>query len=282
MLKDLISLFLTLINPTKSRKKVDTSNNPTDKTKGDEANFDSAISGLLKTMNKFSICLNSRSIENISYFNLNKVCFILINTYENENEDLGIGPLNDGIHIALQYHRLHYKVYYLYNPKSSQFIEYLEFFLKNTSKALTVFYSGNDLPNNDVHEIIFKNEKLQSCIVKKAISQNYNGKAKVMFITNSFNGGTVFDIQSIKHSNNQQSSNIISFWVKKEMNDLKQNEHKKSHGIFIYYFCKIISDSPKISPKELADKINPSICGFNEYLKYDISNPNLIEAPLLQ
>lgn len=279
MLKDLISLFLTLINPTKSRKKVDTSNNPTDKTKGDEANFDSAISGLLKTMNKFSICLNSRSIENISYFNLNKVCFILINTYENENEDLGIGPLNDGIHIALQYHRLHYKVYYLYNPKSSQFIEYLEFFLKNTSKALTVFYSGNDLPNNDVHEIIFKNEKLQSCIVKKAISQNYNGKAKVMFITNSFNGGTVFDIHSFDDVNNNLYD-IISFWVKKEKNNHMLVESKKSHGIFIYYLCKILNDSPNISPKDLAVKINPSIEKFNECIKYDVTNSNLIDAPL--
>lgn len=41
------------------------------------------------------------------------------------------------------------------------------------------------------HEIKLKNKKLQSCVVKKAISPNNNGKAKVMFITNSFIGGTV-------------------------------------------------------------------------------------------
>lgn len=272
---------MTLIKSTDSMQNRNTinskNNNAVGKTKSNEPQFSSAISGLLRTLNKFTICLNSRTIENIMYYNLSRVCFILINSYENENHDLGIGPLNDGIHIGLYYHRLHYKVFYLYNPHSDQFINYLEFFLKNTTKALTVFYSGYDSANSRIHEINFKNGQLSSNVVEKSISENYNGKSKVILITNSFNGGSVFDIHSINHFNNNKSSDIISFWVKKE-----KNETKKSHGIFIYYFCKIINDSPNISPKDLAEKINPSINSFNEYLKYEVSNQDLIETPLLK
>ena len=257
-------------------------NNVIEEKKLNTTKFDLTISNLLRTMNKFTICLNSKTIQNISFYNHTKVCFILINTYENENEDLGMGPLNDSIHIALYYHKLHYKVFYLYNPQSNQFINFLDYFLKNTKKALTVFYSGYGSNNSSIHEIKFPNGHLSSDVIQKSLSQNCNGKAKVTLLTNTFNGGPVFDIHSINLLNDQQSSDIISFWVKKEKNNLKLNESKRSHGIFIYYFFKIISDFPNITPKELVEKVNPSIESFNEFLKYDVTNTDLIEAPLLQ
>lgn len=277
MLKDLISLLMNFINPASSTQK----SHQIISKKNNTKQFDSTISGLLKTLNEFAVCLNSKTIEKMPLYNLNKVCFILINSYENENENFGIGPLNDGIHICLHYHRLRYKVFYLYNPQSTQFINYLEYFLKNTIKNLTVFYSGNDIPKSNIHEIKFPNGQLPSNIVKKSISQYCHGKAKVIFITNSFNGGSVFDINSIKISNAQQTSDIVSFWVKKDQSNHKSHEVKKSHGIFIYYLCKIINDSTNISPKEIAGKINPSIESFNEYLKFDVTNTDLIEAPLI-
>lgn len=240
----------------------------------------SSTSNLLRTFNKFTIGLNSREIHNISFYNHDKVCFILINTYENENQDLGIGPLNDGFHIGLYHHRLDYKVYYLYNPPSEKFINFFEFFLQNTTKALTVFFAGHDSANSSIHEIEFTNGKLSSNIIKKAISEKCNGKAKVLLISDSYNGGSVFDLHSISYNNNQHSNDIISFWVKKNINDTESKEMKKSHGIFIYYFCKIIGDSPKISPNELVTKINPSISNFNECFKYDATNQKLADEPL--
>lgn len=270
--------------------------------------FESTISSLLRTMNKFTICLNSRSIENISYLNLSKVCFILINTYENEDKKFGIGPLNDGIHVALHYKRLKYKVFYLYNSKSEKFLYYLDFFLQNATKSLTVFYSGLDSfdeikfskssiddvqmkknPNDDdklknkvnyndnlkddsIHDIKFTNgEILKSNIIKKSISKNCNEKVKITFITNSLNGGSVFDIDC------ENEVDIVSLWVQKK-ND--SNDCKKSHGTFIYYLFKIINDSPNISPKNLVEKINPLIEKFNEHFKFDVTNADLVDSPL--
>ena len=241
--------------------------------------FNSAISGLLKTLNEFAISLNDKAIKNMPLSELDKVCFILINTYENENENFGIGPLNDAIHICLHYRRLHYRVFYLYNPRSSQFISFLEYFLKNTINNLTVFYSGYDSSNKNIHDIKFPNGHLPSKDIKKSIMQNCNGKAKITFITNSFNGGSVFDITSINNSNNQQTKNdIISFWVEK---DQSNHNSKKSHGTFIYYLCKFINGSNNFSPKDLVDKINPSLSRFSEVFQCEISNEELADSQIL-
>lgn len=241
---------------------------------------DAAILGLLKTMSRFGICLNNKTSSNALSNKFDKVCFMLINSYEKKNSDLGIGPINNGIHVGLYHHRLDYKVFYLYNPQSDDYIKFLNYFLQNTTESLTIFYSGLDSASCGIHEIEFVNGKLSSNIIKNVISQNCNGKAQIIFITDSYNGGSVYDIHSINHINNKQPTNAISFHVKKDGKSLDRNEKKRSHGIFIYYFFKIIGDNPNITPKDLVDNINPSILPFNEVLKYETTNTTISDSPL--
>lgn len=260
--------------------KCDQKNNNISDKKSVQLPIDAAILGLLKTMARFGICLNNKPSTKILHDSLDNVCFVLINTYEKKNQDLGIGPLNDSIQIGLYHHRLGYKVYYLFNPKSDEFTNYLSFFLQNTVKSLTVFYSGLDSSMCQIHDIEFKNGQLSSNVIKNIITQKCNGKAKIIFITDSYNGGSVFDINSIIHSNDRQTTNIISFSVKKETNSSDSKEKKRSHGIFVYYFCKLIGDNPNITPKDLVESINPSILPFNEVLKYEVSNQSLADSPI--
>lgn len=72
-----------------------------------------------------------------------RVCFILCNTYNKPEYQLGVGPINDSITVAANHKRMGYTVYFLHNPTSSVFLEHLEFFLQKTTQYLTVFYTGH-------------------------------------------------------------------------------------------------------------------------------------------
>ena len=87
---------------------------------------------LLRSFGRIGMCLNEKSTDSIPIGDLDKVCFILINDYDNDKDyDLGVGPLNDGYLIGLKHHRFGFKVFYLYNPRSDLFTSFLGFFIKN-------------------------------------------------------------------------------------------------------------------------------------------------------
>lgn len=234
---------------------------------------------LLESFGKIGMCLNNKTSANIPSGDLDKVCFILINTYEGEDRDLGVGPLNDGYLFGLKHHRLGFKVFYLYNPKSTNYTLFLGYFMQNTEKILTVFYSGGDSANYGIHGIDFIDGTLHEGVIGNVISHNCNNKSRVIFITDSYNGGSVFDIHSVNLENNKTPTNLISFSIKKEERSLSK-EIKRSQGIFTYYYCKIISDCPDVTPDQLVENINPSILRFNQFLSYDSTNPDLSIFPI--
>ena len=226
---------------------------------------DSTRKIMLKSLGKIGLCLNDRDITDIPKTDLDKVCFILINDCDKE---LGVGPINDGYLIALNHKKMGYKVYYLYNALYLEFISFIWYFLDNTSDALTIFYSGK---NKNGEGIDFSDTLLTKSSLNDVIVSNCNGKARVMFITDSLNGGSVFDIKGAK--------NVISFYVRKSsLCDNKQN--KRSHGIFTYYFCKLTNECSTITPLELTEKMDDLLSRFEEVLEFDTTSEELGENPI--
>ena len=97
---------------------------------------------ILQSFGRIGLYLNNKTTTCIPKDNLKKIYFVLINDYEKESKDHGVGPLNDGYLISLIHHRLGFKIYYLYNSLRDKFTSFLEFFLKSTVTALTVFIQG--------------------------------------------------------------------------------------------------------------------------------------------
>ena len=223
---------------------------------------------LLKSFGRIGMCLNDKLTSEVQTEFLDKVCFILINDYDSEDKELGVGPLNDGYLVGLKHHRLGFKVFYLYNSRSAQFLEFLQFFMAYTNIALTVFYSGRD-DNSDGIE--FNDEILSKSSVHEIISKNRNIDTRVTFITDCLGGGSVFDIQGLP--------NAIAFSVLKT-ESTEEKEVKRSHGIFTYYFCKITSDCPNITPNRLIERMNPSLSRFNEKFTCEFSNEKLSDCPI--
>lgn len=225
---------------------------------------------ILKSLGRIGICLNDKHASFIQTTNLEKVCFILINIRENDDSELGFGSLNDGYIVALKHHRNEFNVFYLYNPSSDEFSEFFCFFLKNVKQALTVFYSG--IGSNDKDGIEFKNDVISKSSINKFILQECEVKKQVLFITDCIDGGTVFDIRGIDNE-----SNLISFSVTKS-NEFEEN--KRPHGIFTYYFCKITSDFPNITPCTLIDRMNPQLQLFNQVFSCQTSKTELFKKPI--
>lgn len=236
---------------------------------------------LLKSLGRIGMCLNERDTSSIPVGDLDKVCFILINDYDDDDDyDLGVGPLNDGYLTGLKHHRFGFKVFYLYNPKSSQYISFLGFFVKYTQVALTVFYTGRDDNRSAIHGIQFNDGSISSTDVGNTIAENCNGKCKGIFITDTTGGGSVFDINAFCNNGNI-TSNFISFYIRKTVAP-DSKEGKRSHGIFTYYFSKFTSECPNITPKRLAERMNASLRRFEEMMTYEVTDVKTSEEPLFK
>ena len=226
---------------------------------------------LIESFKRIGMCLNNKEpLDFPSYSDLDKVCFILMNDYDDDDEKLGVGPLNDGYLIGLNHYRLGFKIFFLYNCKSTDFTKYLDYMIRNTTESLTVFYSGRKDPMMDGIE--FTDGTIIKLEIDKIISKNckYN-QTHIMFITDCTCGGSVFNING--------TSNVISLYTTKNKKD-ESEERKKIHGLITYYFCKFTTESPEITPIELTEKINTSLFRFDEILGCDLSSNSIGESSI--
>lgn len=228
---------------------------------------------ILKSFGRIGMLLNNKTETFSVKDEIDKACLILINDYD----DLGIGPLNDSYLIGLHHHQLGYKIFYLYNPKSNEFLYFLPYFMKLTKKSLTVFYSGRSTNGNQGIEFI--NGSVSRGILGEIIARNCTGSPRIMFITDCIGGGSVFDINYSDRENKFHQSNMISFFVRKVYSP-QSKKSKRSHGICTYYFSKITNECPNITTNRLIERMNPSICRFDEVFVCEVTNLDLADQPI--
>lgn len=107
-----------------------------------KARRSSTISKSLQALKSVGTHLNSKKFDFISKDDLDRVCFVIVNTYKKQNFHLGVGPMNDAYIVASNHHRRGYKVFFLHNSTCDEFLTYLKFFIQYTQISLTVFYAG--------------------------------------------------------------------------------------------------------------------------------------------
>lgn len=221
---------------------------------------------LVHSLQRIGKCLNDLTTADIPTQGLQKVCLILINNYEHEKHDPKVGAMNDAYLIGLHHHRLGFKIFYLYNCSAGQYPQFLEFFLKYTLDHLTVFYSGHNTLKSGTAGAEFKDSSISCNEFGRIISQNYNGRCKAVFISDTTASGSVFDINSVG-----SGSNIISLYASKS-SDPDSKEGRRSHGIFTYYLCKILNECPNITPHNLILRMNASLKRFDETFVCEVTD----------
>lgn len=234
---------------------------------------------ILKSFKRIGRCLNHVSRDEMPKEGYDKVCLILMNNIHHKKHDPKIGALNDGYLFGLYHHRLGFRVFYLYNCVQGNYPKYLQFFLHNTQENLTVFYSGPSQLQNGAQGLEFKNMDVTTDQIAHLIARDNNGKCKVVFVSDSTSSGTVFDISKVTQVGNPCPSPMLSFQVNKNT-DPDSKEGRRSHGVFTYYFCKVVYDEPSVTARRVVERLN----GFMNRLGHSVScnstDPAIMEQPM--
>ena len=233
----------------------------------------SSIHKDLKAFCKIGRYLNDKSPSCISKDKVDKVCFLIINTYNRKTYQLGSGPINDGYMIALQHYQRGYYVYFLHNPTKKQFETWASFFLKNTQKYLTIFYEGRsttlvgtkgDVIKGQCDAIVFELDYLRDQEMGELLSQNTNKNCKVLLISNCCKGPSIWCLDSARFEDIKLPPNITSISPMSESGESsevykKNKKEEDMDGIFIYHLLKIEKENPNITPNQLAEQIDPQL-----------------------
>lgn len=232
----------------------------------------SSIRKGMKAFCKIGRYLNDKNPDTISKEKLDKVCFLIINSYNRKTYQLGSGPINDGYMVAKQHQLRNYYIYFLHNPSKSQFKKWTVFFLNNTQKSLTIFYEGRsttlvgtegDVIKGQSDAIVFELDYLIDQEMGELLSQNKNENCHVLLISNCCKGPSIWCLDSERFLNFELPPNIVSISsINKASPPKKYNKKngKRSDfidGIFVYYLLKIEKENPNITPEEISKQMDP-------------------------
>lgn len=247
---------------------LDRLNNQFDTEKFQALRHTSMSNSVIDSLRRIGMCLNKIDPSQLPKKNVSKVLFILI-TANNDS-----GCFNDAYLMALIHKKLNFKIVFLYNTDHKHFLEMLEYFLVHTINSLTFYYSGNDSASkirNIGHGIKFIDKSfVSSQDLGQFIAEKSNGKTYILVLSDCASGGSIFDMKSAKEDKNKSVSDIISFTSHKS--ELTSDEKINSHGLFTYYYAKILRQFPALSPKDMAASLNQSLQRFKISYTYNTSD----------
>lgn len=222
---------------------------------------------LIYSFHHIGLCLNDIDVKQMPKKGVDKVLFILINDHNN------VGCYNDAYLLSLIHKKLEFKICFLYNPDLVTFFKFLEYFVSHTISDLTIYYSGFDSESKIRHRghgIKFMDQSYLSAEeFGQIVGQKSNGKCFILILQDCENGGSVFSMEEAVKIHNVHCSDIVSFTSNKSK--LSPGEKIKSHGLFTYYFCRLVREYPTITPKDMVEKLNIALKRFKISYTFETS-----------
>lgn len=246
---------------------------------------------VLEAYKRIGTVLNDVNVDELPKQGLEDVCFILVNSCNNDYDYYGYGPFNDAYMAAKLHKDMGYKVAMIYNPESDNFMRFLEHFITYTTKNLTFYYSGRDsiTKKNIDHGIRFNDDTvIYQDDLAKFFFEKCRPKLKVFILSDCYSGDSIINIDKLKlllEDNCKPFIRVFTFSLNKKK--LKLNERKLTHGLLTYFICNFIRHYPHCSAKELKTmlygaydrfRIIPKLCYTHEDLTEQICFENAINA----
>lgn len=254
---------------------------------------DATPDAALKCLDDLGQCLNkldTRIARKYLTHGINeKILFIICNNYTKPQYQLGTGPINDAVTVAIHHKKMGYNIVYLHNSTPVQFKKWLKFILQNTTTDLTIFYTGHGSQIRDksgdeedgYDEVILFDDgyviddELANYIVKYAHGQ------RIVLLTDCCHSGSIWDIQSILARKEAVSPNIISISAAMDNQTSKQTKiNSKDQGIFTFYFWRTIESNPKISTVDMKANIDPILQRFNQKIDFASTSDGISNEPI--
>ncbi|KAK8858090.1 hypothetical protein M9Y10_013190 [Tritrichomonas musculus] len=255
-----------------------------------EARSTGTIEELKETLNDLGSDLSKIPVNELPE-SLDNAVFICCNTYKKLSYRLGVGPMNDSINVATYLHDIGHTVYYLHNPTSDQFIEYLKYFLSHTKKHLTVYYTGHGASIDDVHGdesdgkdecMVFEDKFIVDDDLADILAQyKTNPDCKTLLLTDCCHSGSIWDIQSGNFNGRVLPPNVMSISAAEDEQTSKQTKIDGTYqGIFTFYFFKLLLENPNYTPKELEKDIKPYLNQFEQCYVVATTSESMLNEPI--
>lgn len=204
---------------------------------------------------------------------LEKVCFICVNTYTSFRLNLGTGPISDAVAFAKCLKTFGHEVYFINNPHSRNFLKYLDAFFQATSNELVLYYVGQGTSSDsDEDEDVQKNEAfafddgiITNDELANHIAENKQGNCRVILVTDIGSPGSIWDIRGTECHGAQIPDNVLSISASPDTSCAKQTQvNRQEEGIFTYNLTKILKKNPMITPRELQAQMKPILRKYQQ------------------
>ena len=225
---------------------------------------------------------------------ITRVCFCCVNTYTTPTRSLGVGPLNDAITVGANHRLMGYFVYFLHNPKSRVFMDYLKMFLKMTSENLTVYYTGHGTQVRDRsgdeadgydEAMVFEDTYVLDDDLAAAVKKNCNGTCRVLLLNDCCRSGTIWDIpEDISRAERTFPPNVMSISSSKDSQTSKQvsglGNVGSAQGLFTFHFFQHVRKNRGITPNQIRPLLNRDLQRYNQNVEIYPTRRTMLNEPI--
>lgn len=221
-----------------------------------------------------------------------KAALFVVNDYNGTKYDLGMGPDNDGYHMSKLFANFGFDCYYLRNARKASFLKYLDYFFKNTTVHLVLFYVGHGTNVKDIdgdeddgfdEALFFVDGVVVDDVLISHLIENKNPDNVLTLITDACHSGTIWDIQSGNFKGRELPGKIMSISAAADKQTAKQTVvEKMEQGMFSYNFRKLIKQDPNLKPRDLKRGIKTALQKFGQTAAIATTSAELLEIPIMQ
>ena len=251
------------------------------------ARKDGEIETALQTMKSYATDLSTMTEKSMPK-SLDRVVFLCINTYTDPSTTLGVGPMNDGINVADSMAKYGtWKLYFLHNPKKDSYLQWLDYFLKNTKTELITYYTGhgtqldsNDKEENDSKDeaYYFEDGTVSDNVLNQHLQNKTNNNLRCLLLSDCCHSGTIWDLNK-----SGTPPNIMSISAAKDSQTAKQTEVEgDEQGIFTFYFFKFLEQDQTLTANQLQTKMLQYLSKFDQNFTKQQTTDSMADEPVLQ
>ena len=221
---------------------------------------------------------------------LDRVGFVIINTYQGTSISLGDGPMNDGYNMAkCLKKRYGYQVFYIINQKKQSFKDKFAHFLKCVENEFVLYYVGHGTSVRDTNgdesdgydeALVFVDGNVIDDELIDLIIENKNETNKCVLVSDCCHSGTIWDIQGGNVNGRELPPNLLSISAANDKQTAKQTYvERMEQGMFTYNMNKVLKKEPNLSPLQLKQKMATSLRKYAQTVTIGTTTQELLNQP---